>query len=320
MSKPGKSNLSVKIPISEIEQFRSYNHQIESVYMGYGTYYSITLDLVSLYLKGQKLLYTESKSFCEMILYALMLPAIFISSACTVLNVPLKEISYGATIVSALNGFNSFILAFITYMKLDAKAEAHKTSAYQFDKLQSLCEFWSGKAQLLPDSDIGSKTFEFIEEIEKKVGEIKDANQFSIPEVIRYRFNHIYSYNVFSIMKKYKTKRSTNIQKLININNVIKDKNKTDEFIDINTYPLYYKPTISFMDRFKNDQKDEEINIYDSNISIETLKYLRDKIIKDIIEHRDMTIDLTEKYNLESEHWINKKQKEWFPIFNWLKT
>jgi hypothetical protein len=134
--------------IQNIQNYDRYSKEIESVYLREDTYYSITLDLISLYLKGQKILYTESKTFCEMVLYCLMLPAIFISSACTVLNVPLKGVSYGPTIVSALNGFNSFILAFISYVKLDAKAEAHKTSAYQFDKLQAMCEFYSGKTNL----------------------------------------------------------------------------------------------------------------------------------------------------------------------------
>jgi len=309
--------------IKSIEDYKKFNHNIEATYMGVGTYYSLMLDLISLYLKGQKLLYTESKSFCEMILYALMLPAIFVSSACTVLNVPLKSISYGATIVSALNGFNSFILAFVTYMKLDAKAEAHKTSAYQFDRLQAMCEFWSGKTQMFPDKEVGKNVLEFIEQLEKKVGEIKDANQFSIPEVIRYRYNHIYSYNIFAMMKNHKTKRSVTIQKLININLVIetrKDDKDTVDFSSVRSFPItQQQQNNKFWNRSKKEEIKEEC-IYDEKVPLKKLLEMRDSYIKDIIEHRDMTIELTEKYNDESETWISKKQSEWFPIFNWLKT
>ena len=335
-SPPKRITSRITVPIKTVEDYKQYNHNIEAAYMGVGTYYSITLDLISLYLKGQKLLYTESKTFCEMLLYILMLPAIFISSACTVLNVPLKSVSYGATIVSALNGFNSFILAFVTYMKLDAKAEAHKTSAYQFDKLQAMCEFWSGKSQMIPDKDVALNVFEFIESIEKKVSEIKDANQFTIPEVIRYRYNHVYSYNVFAMMKNHKTERSLNIQKLINITDVIQkreisgcvenntlcnDCNEIRIVLDngIDSFPLSYQKKKS-VSTFYNKEHIKEINIHDPKIPMETLYNERDNLITDIIEYRDMTIDLTEKYNSEMEVWINKKKSEWCAVFNWLKT
>ena len=320
------------IGLSSVLNFHNINREVEAIYMSSGTYYSITFDLISLYLKGQKLLYTESKSFCELVLYCLMLPAIFISSACTVLNVPLKSVSYGSTIVSALNGFNSFLLAFVSYVKLDAKAEAHKTTAYQFDKLQTMCEFYSGKVQLAPpEENPNKKIYEYIESIEKKVGEIKDANQFSIPEVIRYRYNHIYSYNIFAMMKNHKTKRSLNIQKLIDI--TIEIEKRIKESVTHNCKGglcLSCKETRIIMETgiqsfplksiFKKGNINEiEIDIYDKTVSMETLLKQRDFIIKAIIEYRDMTINLTGEYNSEYEEWTNKKKNEWCPVFNWLK-
>ena len=38
-------------------------------------------------------------------------------------------------------------------MKLDAQAEAHKISAHQYDKLQSMCEFTSGYILLFAGKD-----------------------------------------------------------------------------------------------------------------------------------------------------------------------
>jgi hypothetical protein len=329
-----KMNISTQTPpkyiVPEIvEIFGEQNHLIEQAFMGQGTYYSITLDLVSLYLKGQKLLYTESKTYCEMILYALMLPAILISSACTVLNVPLKSVKSGATVVSALNGFNSFLLAFVTYMKLDAKAEAHKTSAYQFDKLQAMCEFRSGKAQMCPNQKISTETLEFINEIEKKVSEIKDANQFSIPEVVRYRYHHIYSFNIFAMMKKNKSDRSVNIQRLITITDLLKTKKETVmvNIENIGSHNVFYdfKPKKSKGGIFKrffgeNLTEKSEINIYDPAVTREQLLVERDNIVKDIIEHRNMSIGLTGEYNSEAEIWISQKQQTCFCIFDWLKT
>ena len=50
------------------------------------TYLSTSLDILAVYIKGQKILYTEAKVYCEQQLNMLMLPAIFISSLCTLLS------------------------------------------------------------------------------------------------------------------------------------------------------------------------------------------------------------------------------------------
>ena len=81
----------VPIPIRDIAEFKRYYKNIKNAYNGDISYESITLDLIAIYLKGQKVLYVESKTFCEQCLYYLMLPAIFISAVCTVISVSLKN-------------------------------------------------------------------------------------------------------------------------------------------------------------------------------------------------------------------------------------
>jgi hypothetical protein len=316
-----------------ILNFEKNSKKIDNIYkVGHMSYHSMTLDLIGLYLKGQKILYTESKTFCEVLLYALMLPAILISSVCTVINVPLKNTKNGNVVVSALNGANSFLLAVITYMKLDAKAEAHKTTAYQFDKLQTMCDFYSGKALLLKDKELEKHVSEFIHLLEKKVGEIKDANQFIIPESVRYKYNDIYSYNVFSIMKEYKTKRILNVQRLLDVTTEILKKSHEENIeVPIYSYPLIKKHRrILFKEsifREKNDDPPEidysKVNMYDSKTTLSDLYSIKDTCIRDIIKYRNVSSDLNKEFNIQIEQNIQSERNRWYWFAlkpNWLKT
>jgi len=207
--------------------FRDIKAQMTDVFGYHEGNLSTSLDIISSYLKGQKILYLEAKAYCEFYLYRLMMPAIFISSIASVISGVYNDNSTAAKVVSGATAINAFILSLINYFKLDAKAEAHKMTAYSFDQLISECEFTSGKILMcndLPkegtnntninrtinndDNDDKPEKYDlkyiqdYTTDIEKKVKEIKEKNQFIIPETIRNRYPYIYNSNIFTEIKK----------------------------------------------------------------------------------------------------------------------
>ena len=147
---PPDIEMGAKIPYKRLS-YKQVETLVDNNYFDKPHKYSNSLDILASYLKGQKIIYMESKTFSETRLNQLMMPAILLSTTATVLATFIKEYSWGAILISSVNAVIAFLLAIVNYLKLDARAEAYKISAHQYDKIQSRVEFTSGSILLLPD-------------------------------------------------------------------------------------------------------------------------------------------------------------------------
>lgn len=278
--------------------YKDMEHVLCDNFYSKNTNHSTICDIIAMYLKGQKILYIESKTLCEQRLNYLMLPAIFITAVCTILSLVLKDYSYGPTLVSSLNGFNVFILAVISYLKLDAKAEAHRTSAYKFDKLQSNLEFTSGKI-LFIDGD-PKELKKIITETENNVREIKETNQFILPEKIRYQYPKLFTTNIFAEFKKIQTTETLLTNRLKDICNELK------------------------LLRFRTNRMKIEgnpISLEDTQ-RLEELEVLKKDTMGAIIAIRDKYLDMDDTFEAEMEEQrrADARKPGLCGLCGWLKT
>jgi hypothetical protein len=279
------NNLTVKY--SDVDDYFSENYTTNN------NNNSNILDVIAIYIKGQKILYTEAKTTCEQRLTFLMLPSILFTILSSIINLLMDDIN-GKITTTILNGLITFILAVINYLKLDARSEAHRSSAYKYDKLLSYIEFQSCKQLFLDYEAI--KMAEIFSKIENDVKDIKETNQFVLPESIRYNFPILSNINIFSEVKKIFNDETILMNKLSYVLNDIRR--------------LEY-------DLYKNNSPD--INKEEIRLRLEMYINAKKELTEKILQLQSIYISLDKKFKDEM-HIYSKRNRYRLKLFEWLKV
>jgi hypothetical protein len=149
---------------------------------------------------------------------------------------------------------------------------------------------------------VQTKITGLVEDIQKKMEEIKDTNKFILPQYIRHRFSELYAQNLFSSVKTLQIEELLLLTDLRNTENNILDVEARIKLIET--------------EKVKYDVKQLE----------EEIKYrwqerdMRNTIRKKIIEHRKKYLKLEDDYEHEIRDFIETVNKRRYKCCAWLKT
>lgn len=212
-----KSNSFRNLTYQEIEDsLDKYYHDIDTKYSG-------ELDIMITYLKGQKNLYIQSKNATQYKLNMIMVPSLIITGAITIFAPFIQKYKWSGGFISGLNAITIMLISISNYLKLESAVLTFYQTANQYDKLETALEFVSSKLFFIHEQTERSRiVLEKIQEIERKIVEIKEWNPLFIPEEVRRLFPIICHINIFSFIKRMEVFKKNLVLKFKDVKNEIR--------------------------------------------------------------------------------------------------
>ena len=181
------------------------------------------LDILITYMKGQKNLFIKSKNAIQYKLNCLLIPALLITSAITIFAPFVQGLYWSGGFISGLNALSTMLISLSNYWKLESSMEMFFNTANQYDKLETSLEFVSSKLMFIEkESDKSKLILKQIQDVEKKIEEIKQWNSLFIPDEVRQMFPIICNINIFSFIKRIESNRKSLVIRLKDVKNEIR--------------------------------------------------------------------------------------------------
>ena len=196
---------------------------LEKQYESESSSTSNELDILITYMKGQKNLYIKSKNAMQYKLNCLLVPALLITASITIFAPFVQVFAWSGGFISGLNALSTMLISLSNYWKLESSMEMFFNTANQYDKLETSLEFVSSKLMFLEkESDKSKLILKQIQDVEKKIEEIKQWNSLFIPDEVRRMFPIICNINIFSFIKRIESNRRSLIIRLKDVKNEIR--------------------------------------------------------------------------------------------------
>jgi hypothetical protein len=177
--------------------------------------------------------------------------------------------------------------------------------ANHYDKLETSLELTNSKLLFIEnDNDKKMLFLNKIKDIEKKLNEIKETNQYLVPEEIKYVFPVICSINIFSFIKKIEHYKKNLIIKFKDIKNEIR-------------YILHKWKKQNII--FNNIQDGYAFDIIKEKNRLLFLYEIKDKLKCEILDFKN-TYNLIDDIFTKEIHAAEAKKKNWlFYYFSFRK-
>lgn len=278
-----------KLQIHDIER------NLNKYYDNDNNKYTNEIDILTTFMKGQKNLYIQAKNISQWKFNCLTIPALFLT-CCITMYTPFVDCNgFSNAVVTGLNAIVALLISMMNFLKYESSTQFFFQMANHFDKLETTLEMVSSKLVILDDENEKKKlVLNKINDIEQKIIELKDNNNFLIPEAVKTLFPIICHMNIFSFIKKMQGCKNSLICNLKDIQNEIqyilhKWKKESYEDIKNNSFLLH--------NRDKEKQR------------LDYLYKTKDKIKNDITLYRNAYGDLEQLFTREIKSAENKTNK-----------
>ena len=175
------------------------------------------MDILTVYIKNQKNIYTDAKNIMNARLCILGYPSICISITASVISTFIKESLW---IISILNAIITILITLIFVLKLETVAANYAIVATRYIRLQEDLDAFTSKLAFVGSKHEKEKQiFSKMKKLESKIAEIKEDAPLELPHYIRYLYPKISKINIFSSMYSVELHRKNLINSLKSVIN-----------------------------------------------------------------------------------------------------